>query len=269
MSDTSYSISFGAKAVTGWANYSGDFNPIHFDIEWAKKLDVDGLVVHGMLAMLHIKHYLHQAESAASKSGTGWKKFKTMLRNPLPYGHEVNINTSQKREALKFKGAHANSETEYFKGELKPLEKTSDELLGQPILTGTINSLENIVLFREYFAESFPAWIVLDAMIFSDFMKYQIVPLRTHINHMLRDNINFQTGEEIIVHANHAVHFNSCLLSGPDLGVLIQENINYEILEPELITNPDKTICMVKCLVKQSDTELMVVEMGLLLIKTN
>lgn len=136
-----------------------------------------------------------------------------------------------------------------------------------PILTGTINSLENIGTFKEYFTESFPAWIVLDAMIFSDFMKHQIVPLRTHINHMQRDNIDFQKGEEIIVHANHAVHFNSSLLSSSDLESFTQENIDYEILEPELITSPDRAICMVKCLVKQSNTELMVVEMGLLFIK--
>ena len=54
-------MTFGLPEVQEWARFSDDFNPIHFDSQYAKGAGLDGLVVHGMLALLPVKSALTEA----------------------------------------------------------------------------------------------------------------------------------------------------------------------------------------------------------------
>ncbi|MFV0298829.1 MAG: MaoC/PaaZ C-terminal domain-containing protein, partial [Hyphomicrobiaceae bacterium] len=62
-------LRFGGEAVRAWADYSGDFNPIHFDERLAEAaIGKGGTVVHGMLAMMPLK----ASQSVVAWEGEGW-----------------------------------------------------------------------------------------------------------------------------------------------------------------------------------------------------
>lgn len=67
-----------------WAAFSGDHNPIHFDRTQAARLGSDELSVHGMRAMLDLKHFM---DTAAQLSDTlcqaEYLSFMARLRRPL------------------------------------------------------------------------------------------------------------------------------------------------------------------------------------------
>jgi acyl dehydratase len=73
------------KMVQGYAEVSGDFNPIHLDEDYAKKTEFKNKIVHGMLLISNI------TEIMAENFGNSWSKkgaLKIKFRNPLP----VNSN---------------------------------------------------------------------------------------------------------------------------------------------------------------------------------
>lgn len=49
----------------GWAGFSGDYNPVHFDASWAKKQGAAHLSVHGMRALLDVKAAISPSASDA------------------------------------------------------------------------------------------------------------------------------------------------------------------------------------------------------------
>jgi hypothetical protein len=73
-------IRFCSESVQTWADYSGDYNPIHFDEKVADAaIGKGGRVVHGMLAMLPLK----AATSAMRWEGDGWLQWTALLRQVL------------------------------------------------------------------------------------------------------------------------------------------------------------------------------------------
>ena len=45
---------FNQNDLVEYSKASGDFNPIHFDKEFAKTIGLDNVIVHGMLIMAHL-----------------------------------------------------------------------------------------------------------------------------------------------------------------------------------------------------------------------
>ena len=46
--------SFNQNDLVKYAKATGDFNPIHLDKEFAKKMGLDNVITHGMLVMAHL-----------------------------------------------------------------------------------------------------------------------------------------------------------------------------------------------------------------------
>ncbi|WP_155108726.1 MaoC family dehydratase [Intestinirhabdus alba] len=61
-----------------WAAFSGDYNPVHFDKAWVKAQGGSALSVHGMRALLDVKHFI-----SPQSAGTPYLKFTARLRRPL------------------------------------------------------------------------------------------------------------------------------------------------------------------------------------------
>ena len=94
-------IAFGMPEVRRWAEFSSDFNPIHFEAEQARKAGLDDLVVHGMLALLPVKQAVsraHAASGVAQQGGDGrWMKFHALFRNPIPHGSSSQLTVKPSR----------------------------------------------------------------------------------------------------------------------------------------------------------------------------
>ena len=56
---------FNQNDVVEYAKASGDFNPIHFDKEFAKTIGLDNVIVHGMLIMAHLGKIIENSNSVS------------------------------------------------------------------------------------------------------------------------------------------------------------------------------------------------------------
>lgn len=61
-----------------WADFSGDHNPVHFDMSWVKSHGGNALSVHGMRALLDMKRFI-----SSECDGSPLLKCSVRLRKPL------------------------------------------------------------------------------------------------------------------------------------------------------------------------------------------
>lgn len=59
--NSTFNYHYSLNDAERWAEFSGDYNPIHFDLQQAQHLGQVQLTVHGMRAMLDIKYQLSTA----------------------------------------------------------------------------------------------------------------------------------------------------------------------------------------------------------------
>ncbi|EPL9569281.1 MaoC family dehydratase [Providencia rettgeri] len=74
--------------AAGWAKFSGDYNPIHFDLKWVQAAGGEQLSVHGMRALLDAKQFaserfLHRSQDAQQRTKSAFIKCVVRLRSPL------------------------------------------------------------------------------------------------------------------------------------------------------------------------------------------
>jgi|GEM_PF-1702107 len=158
------SHSFSESELRKWASFSGDWNPIHFDIELARKNGLNSTVVHGMLAMLQAKR---MACEIIDDSGNIEINFS--LRKPIPLQREMiyEVNEYEKHANLSIK--ESDSGEVYYISSIKESRKV---LLLDDRAT-IYRELPDAVLNekRLEFSEKYPDipldWIFLDALIFA------------------------------------------------------------------------------------------------------
>ena len=56
---------FNQNDLVKYAKASGDFNPIHLDIEFAKTMGLDNVIAHGMLIMAHLGKSIANSNSVS------------------------------------------------------------------------------------------------------------------------------------------------------------------------------------------------------------
>ncbi len=83
-------ISIDSLQVQRWADFSGDYNRIHFEHAAARALGADGPLVHGMLPIImmlsHAENYLDVAPGAARSA-------RLRLKRPLEIGRAARIES--------------------------------------------------------------------------------------------------------------------------------------------------------------------------------
>jgi acyl dehydratase len=101
-----------------YAGASGDFNPIHWDEEWAKSVGLPGVIVHGMLSMAAAARMVsaYAGDPAAIKRLR--VRFSAMLRpgQTLTVTGEV-ASVDGKQVSLRFRGEEDEGNRVISKGE--------------------------------------------------------------------------------------------------------------------------------------------------------
>ncbi len=75
-----------------WAVFSGDKNPIHFDQRVATSTGAEGITVHGMRAMWHLKQALAGGWSFSDENRG--LQCAIRLRNPLIVAREYDVTVT-------------------------------------------------------------------------------------------------------------------------------------------------------------------------------
>ena len=163
-------LRFDAHSARRWAGFSGDFNPIHFDATFARKVGLEGEIVHGMLALLHAKQAV-AAEMACTKNNEGWKQFKALFRSPLLRDHDARIELRHKDNAVAFRVVSGN--TSHFSGAYARVEHpafpASD--MAHESRVGSVETDQRADAFFDLFPFVSEPWIFLDAMAFAEILR--------------------------------------------------------------------------------------------------
>ncbi|KFK93987.1 hypothetical protein IV04_15210 [Serratia sp. Ag1] len=94
----SMNLTYTVRDAEEWAAFSGDYNPIHFDLQYVRNMGAEQLSVHGMRAMLDMKRHLSAALLATSPQ-EAFYTCSTRLRHPVlchtPYQLQITENGKQ------------------------------------------------------------------------------------------------------------------------------------------------------------------------------
>lgn len=209
-------LRFGNEAVRTWADYSGDFNPIHFDERIAEAaIGKGGTVVHGMLAMMPLK----ASQSAQSWEGDGWLHWTAMLRRAMPqsFGYAMESLIAQPGRKVRFKLSALDDAEAKITGHCSVVDFDPPPYAG--FLRVEVDPAEaqaELLRFSNSFPDISPAWIAIDAMVFSRY-------IRLHAEAVFREALTCRfgeggpdvvaTGEVITMQTVHTDTFDRSLLA--------------------------------------------------------
>jgi len=118
-----------------WALFSGDYNPIHFNIVHARRQGLEHLAVHGMRAMLDMKSLLTQRLLAQTPEAAFYR-FSARLRKPLHCGFPYRLHLEESGGRFIGRMQDASDSSECFSARLAPaapLEALSASVANTPL----------------------------------------------------------------------------------------------------------------------------------------
>jgi hypothetical protein len=245
-------LRFDSDAARRWAGFSGDFNPIHFDIDRARLAGADHLIVHGMLALLHIKQATSDGINFSSRKGEQWHQFKALFRSTLPQNEAVDLSLTPKPDAVFFR--LKNDEREYFKG--------NHALVRRPEAAGQIHEPAvkfdpqqvgaKYTEFRAAFPFASASWIFLDALVFSNFLQDAFAALGD------------QADRKIVVQISHRVAFDPRLAEEIFRSAPVFSELGYSVKHTEVLSQEGGQFGAAELNVVLDRQPIMQVEIGLL-----
>jgi MaoC like domain len=192
-------IVFSTADAERWAAFSGDRNPIHFDIEQARLLDADRLVVHGMVALLPIRRRI--AQRSAPRGGDGWRRLRVMFRLPVPQDIELALTAKDDGTSVRFGLRPAGDSQEHIRAHYAPDEPPPILSTGPPSPVPS----ERIEAFVAAYGAAFPGWMALEAAVFAELVQSDTDPIWEIVERHARAAWGELTGRPMVVHASHIV----------------------------------------------------------------
>lgn len=192
-------ILFSTADAERWALFSGDRNPIHFDIEQARLLDADRLVVHGMVALLPIRQRI--AQGRAPDGGEAWQRLRVMFRLPVPQDTELALTVRDDGASVRFG--------------LRPADSAQDHLRAQYVPDGAPPTLhwgppspvprERVDAFVAGYGAALPAWMALEAAVFAELVQSDTDPIWEIVQRQAQAAWGQLAERPMVVHASHTV----------------------------------------------------------------
>jgi len=265
-------LAFGLAEAHEWAEFSGDLNPIHFDLQRARDAGLDGLVVHGMLVLLPIKQAIGRLAAAKDPvqpvpiSPTGWKKFHAVFRKPVPHD-SISLLTLRARSAgLEFRLTAGDAPDERIRGSYVSSPSQTDWLGSHEWSGRTFHAIAPDAVQR--FARTYPtvneAWIALDACVFADFIRNRLDAVTQMVRNDFAQLRRPGTQGEVFVQVSHTVFFNAEALEALTPSPADLLHLSYAMSPAQVVASQDKLAGSVSLPVLLGNTLVMLVEIGLL-----
>jgi len=250
-------FAFGMPEVEQWAQFSSDRNPIHFDLARARVAGLDALIVHGMLALMPVKQSVARMAPA-----TGWTKFRALFRHPIPHGRAIALDAAPGGAGLRFRVCAAVDQFEHFRGTYGPADDPTPALDGEQV------SFETPLDYTmaERFAACYPAvreaWIALDAVVFSEFMRTRLHIVEDLAQAALLRRHGAAPASKVVVQLSHTVTFDAAFF-GALAGPAAWDALRYAMCMPELVASEQQLSGTVLLPVMSEGRLVMLMEVGL------
>ncbi|CAB9495206.1 MaoC/PaaZ C-terminal domain-containing protein [Alteromonas macleodii] len=256
---------FSNHDIEKWAVFSGDRNPIHFDLDAALKIGVDGIVTHGMLVLLPIKKKMW---SLIGDENGGWIEFKGLLKRPVVIDSAVELNIKERTDKFTFKVEEKGVKTPCILGKvclsIEPEWKSGCDMV--PLEKGFVK--EKLSQFKSDLSDYYENWVWLDGLVFGHFIQNQIgrVISQTSLASLAGDgNIKLEEIENVtVVQTSHRVSFSSEVNDYDFLDLDSSGDISYQVDGFEIIENKGEILGVVGVGVFVKGKNLMLMELGLM-----
>jgi hypothetical protein len=218
-------LRFGAEDAERWAVFSGDYNPIHFDIEQARLLDAGGLVVHGMVALLPIRSRIAAGVATASQD-VPWRRFRAIFRLPIPQDEPISLTERGDGEATRFGLRPAGARNDHIRAQYSAAEP--EDTAPAPANAVPRSRIE---AFAAGYGAAMPAWMALEAATFAELVQSESDPIWEIVRRQSETFWGPVDQRPMVVHASHAVwHRTDPDMTGP-AGALALDSVVHSIGE--------------------------------------
>ncbi|HEY8072785.1 MAG TPA: MaoC family dehydratase [Labilithrix sp.] len=201
--------------MVSWAEFSGDWNPIHFDRAVAARLGAAERVVHGMIALVLAQEHVWRA-ATRDEDTNGWWAFHARLKRPIEESSVVRVVSRAAGADVRF-GIEGTAGQTHVTGNLVPVDGAERFLREAP--RGPVIALpsyrvdpqdacDRVARFAAVFPEVTAPWIGLSALFFSEFLVRNLATLRERTRtsarfaHVAKDDL-------VAVQTTHAVRFDA------------------------------------------------------------
>lgn len=262
-------LNFDKKSIQEWADFSGDFNPIHFDELKARQIGLDNLAVHGMLAMLPLKQYTADSFLKEQLGGYAWR---SSLRYPLDIDKEYQLSLRNSDSKVSFTLHDQDQSKKYFIGSIQ--KNSFDEEMRRFNFSDTEKfhiSSQFIKQKYQEFKATFPhislLWIYIDALIFSIFISKHATELCVRkFKNFMGDQEQFIGDNVLFLHTNHQVYVSSHM---SQLNIeKVPETINYSVMINDTTYHEDSLLISVVMPVWITGEISIIITMSIMGIKT-
>ncbi|ATF90585.1 MaoC like domain [Cedecea neteri] len=119
-----------------WANFSGDYNPIHFDLTAAAELNQAALIAHGMRVIADVKNHLFFQEEKPNHQYDGTIRFSAKFEKPVLCGTQYKLINNADNTKTTFKLVDCSTDISRIRGSVSQatLPEISD-LIAEEIVT--------------------------------------------------------------------------------------------------------------------------------------
>jgi hypothetical protein len=258
-------LRFNQAELQAWADYSGDYNPIHFDEGIAEAaIGQSGVVMHGMLAMMPLK----SSHSAMTWADDGWLQWSAMLRQAMPLHADYRLESRvvDPNRQIRFKLSKADDAQTMISGhcavvDFNPTPYEKYRRLEVPP--------EEVRRELEGFGSRFPAahaaWIAIDAMMFSRYLRHHADEVFHEVaaKYVGTDTPGLPSPENIVtMQTHHHDIFRGTLLQRLDFDKI--SSFEYGYCKTDEILTRDSVFLMVEIPVWINGNLEQVVQIGLM-----
>lgn len=167
-------VRFEARDIKTWADLVGDYNPIHFDDSLSRDRGLNGVVVHGMLALLYLKNLVGHEIGRTGDAGE-WLRVKARFRVPVLRAADYRIDARESALRTRFNLTHDIDGAVAIDGMMNWGDAPEP---GEPSYIFEVPEGGYEDLLRRYkkaFPEMNLAWLFLDCLLFEILLKNEIL----------------------------------------------------------------------------------------------
>jgi hypothetical protein len=251
---------FNSTDIENWARFSGDRNPIHFDIKAAERLGVSKIIVHGMLVLLEVKHQVAIDERS---NGNDWIQFRALLKKPILKDETAFMQVKDKGKKQRF-SVSSNDASNYVMGFFWSVPSEIWDSAEETYTLAPRKVNDNYEYFYRTFNKQYSTWIWLDGLIFGHFISHKINELisRLQISNIKEINSLEEIFGYTVVQTSHQTTFCKSirlLKVTPDTDVSYQmDNLSIQSADGSMFGTLDLRVMI-------NGQHLMTIELGLLL----
>lgn len=266
-------FSLDKNDIENWARFSGDWNPIHFNIEAARELGIDNLVVHGMLAALELKQKLHIGYLQRTDVGK-YHRLKIYFRNPMLLGDDYKFFSKERNSAFSCRLCSVDEKDTIMTARVKQLgsPEPHQDYKSEGALPVNLDDFKgSYSTFKRSFAHIDRFWIFVESYVFGQFIKHHMSEVFDKLRELT--DVSFSNLEEIdgysVVQTTQEISLIGSTMKDLELQAIDdclsgRSTIKFQISDYMVSGDEDVFLGEVKILIFLNDKCEMISEIGLL-----